>query len=49
MVRMLVGGTLLLLLLPILAPLILGLLVTRTVHGTNLLVRRLRSDRGRHE
>ena len=48
-VRMLTGGTLLVLLLPILAPLIVGALVTRAIHGVYVLRRRLGSDRRRHE
>jgi len=48
-VRMLIGGVLVVLLLPILAPLIIGALVTEAIHGVYVLTRRLGSDRGRHE
>jgi hypothetical protein len=48
-VRVLIGGMLVVLLLPILAPLIVGTLVTRAIHGVSVLTRRLGSDRGHHE
>jgi tetrahydromethanopterin S-methyltransferase subunit E len=48
-VRMIIGGMLVVLLLPILAPLIVGALVTRAIHGVYVLTRRLGSDRRRHE
>ncbi|HEY2201348.1 MAG TPA: hypothetical protein VGH56_05640 [Solirubrobacteraceae bacterium] len=48
-VRMLIGGVLVVLLLPILAPLILGTLVTRAIQGVFALTRTLGSDRGRRE
>ena len=47
--RVLIGGMLVVLLLPILAPLIVGALVTRAIHGVYVLRRRLGSDRRRHE
>jgi hypothetical protein len=45
-VRMLIGGMLVVLLLPILAPLIAGTLVTRAIHGVHALTRGRRSEHG---
>lgn len=48
-VRVLIGGMLVLLSLPLLSPLIFGALITRAIHGVYVLTRSLGSDRGRHE
>lgn len=48
-VRVLIGGRLVGLSLPILAPLIVGTLVTRAIHGVYVLTLGLGSDQGRHE
>ena len=47
--RVLIGGRLVGLSLPILAPLIVGTLVTRAIHGVYVLTLGLGSDQGRHE
>ena len=44
-VRMLIGGVLLLLSLPVLSPLIVGTLITRAIYGVYLTVKRITSDR----
>ena len=48
-VRMLIGGMLVVLSLPILAPLIVGTLITRAIHGVNAWARKRRSDWSRDE
>jgi hypothetical protein len=46
---MLIGGMLVVMSLPILAPLIVGTLVTGAIHGVHELTRNRRSDQGRDE
>ena len=48
-VRMLVGGMLIVLSLPLISPLIVGTVITRAIYGVYVLTRRLTAGRRRHE
>jgi hypothetical protein len=47
--RMLIGGMLVLLSLPLLSPLIVGAVITRVIQGVCVLTQRLRPERDRDE